>query len=227
MSESSSKGRQNNNPQQSAPTNLTPVTIMVVDTIFAIKSRKLLRVLLDSGSSTTLLNKGCLPKHCKPCQISSSRKVKTLAGTYTSTEVVTMCNTYTSTEVVIISNLRLPEFDKNRNIDQQKALVFQSETCKYDVTFGADFLTIPSIDVKYSTGTMAWFDNELQLRNSHLLETKDFQAMAEIIEVQMEEELFGMDWYDLTCYAVEILDAKYEKVEVDEVTDKLSHLNPQ
>ncbi len=36
-----------------------------------------------------------------------------------------------------------------------------------------------------------------------------------------------MDWYDLTCYAVEILDAKYEKVEVDEVTDQLSHLNPQ
>ena len=54
----------------------TPVTIMVVDTIPSVKSRKLLRVLLDSGSTTTLINKKCLPKHCKPCQISSSRKVK-------------------------------------------------------------------------------------------------------------------------------------------------------
>ncbi len=92
---------------------------------------------------------------------------------------------------------------------------------------GADFLTKTGIDVKYSTGTMEWVDSELRLRNSHLLETKDFQAMAEIIEVQQEEEFFGMDWYDPICYAVEILDAKYEKVDVDEITDQLSHLNPQ
>jgi hypothetical protein len=51
-------------------------------------------------------------------------------------------------------HLRFPEFDKNRNVDQQKALVFQSETCKYDVILGADFLTKTGIDVKYSTGTM-------------------------------------------------------------------------
>jgi hypothetical protein len=179
---------------------------MVVDTISAVRSRKLLKVLLDSGSTTTLINKKCLHKHCKPCPISSSRKVNSLTGTYTSTEVVTMCN------------LRLPEFDKHRNVDQQKALVFQSETCKYDVILGADFLTKTGIDVKYSTGTMEWFDSELQLRNSHLLEIKDFQAMAEIIE----EIFFGMDWYDPTCYAVEILNAKYEKVEIDEVINQLS-----
>ena len=80
---------------------------------------------------------------------------------------------------------------KNRNVDQQKALVFQSETCKYDVILGADFLTKTGIDVKYSTGTMEWFDSELPLRNSHLLETKDFQAMAELTEVQQEEEFLA------------------------------------
>jgi hypothetical protein len=37
---------------------------------------------------------------------------------------------------------------------------------------------------------------------------KEFGAMAGIIEVQQKEELFGMDWYDPTCYATEILDAK-------------------
>ncbi len=49
--------------------------------------------------------------------------------------------------------------------------------------------------------------------------------MAEIIEVQQEEALFGMDWYNPTCSAVEILDVKYEKVEVDEVINQLNHLN--
>ena len=34
-----------------------------------------------------------------------------------------------------------------------------------------------------------------------------------------------MDWYDPTCYATEILDAKYEKVEVDEVINQLNHLS--
>jgi hypothetical protein len=32
--------------------------------------------------------------------------------------------------------------------------------------------------------------------------------MAEIIEVQQKDKLFGMDWHDPTCYASEILDAK-------------------
>jgi hypothetical protein len=92
---------------------------------------------------------------------------------------------------------------------------------------GADFLTKTGIDVKYSTGTIEWFDNELPLRNPHLLEAKDFEAMAHMVEIQQEEEFFGMDWYDPTCYAVEILDAKYEKIDVDEVITHLTHLNSQ
>jgi hypothetical protein len=36
-----------------------------------------------------------------------------------------------------------------------------------------------------------------------------------------------MDLYDPTCYATEILDAKYEKVLVDDVIDQLDHLNAQ
>ena len=61
-------------------TKLTPITIMVVDTISAVKSRRLLKVLLDSGSTTTLINKKCLPKNCKTCKTSTSRMVNTLAG---------------------------------------------------------------------------------------------------------------------------------------------------
>jgi hypothetical protein len=166
---------------------LTSVTILVIDTISSVRSRRLLKVLLDSGSMRTLINKRCLPRHCKPHEISSSRQVNTLAGTYT------------STEVVIMRNLRLPEFDINRNVNQQKALVFQSETCKYDVILGANFLTKTGINVKYSTGTIEWFDNELPLRNPHLHQDKDFETMAEIVEVQQEEALFDMDWYNPTC----------------------------
>jgi hypothetical protein len=61
---------------------------------------------------------------------------------------------------------------------------------------------------------MEWFNNELPLRNPHLLQDKDFEAIAEIVEVQQEEALFGMDWYDPACYAVEILGDKYEKLKL-------------
>jgi hypothetical protein len=40
---------------------LTPVTIMVVDTISSVKSRILLKVLLDSGSTTTMINQKFYP----------------------------------------------------------------------------------------------------------------------------------------------------------------------
>jgi len=80
--------------------------------------------------------------------------------------------------MVIMRNLRLPELDKNRNVDQQKALVFESKTCKYDVILGADFLTKTGIDVKYSTRTIEWLDNELPLRDPYSLTNRDTLAMA-------------------------------------------------
>ncbi len=123
-------------------TNLAPITIMVVDTMSAVKSRRLLKVLLHSGSTTTLINRKCLPKNCKTCKISQSRMVNTLAGSYSTSEMVVMCT------------LRLPELDENHNVDHEKALVFESKTCKYDVILGADFLTKTGIDVKYSTRTI-------------------------------------------------------------------------
>ena len=115
------------NPKKTVLQNLTPVLIMVVDTISSVRSRRLLKILLDSGSTTTLVNKKCLPKKCRPCQISHSRTVNTLAGSYQMSAMVVMLN------------LILPELDKNRNVDQQKALIFQSDTCKYDVILDAVF----------------------------------------------------------------------------------------
>jgi hypothetical protein len=48
---------------------------------------------------------------------------------------------------------------------------------------GAAFLTKTAIDAKYSTGTLEWFDNELPLHNPQLLESKDFEAMAKIVQI--------------------------------------------
>jgi hypothetical protein len=86
---------------------LTPVTIMVVDTISSsVKSRILLKVLLDSGSTTSTINRKRLPRNCQACKISNSRKISSLAS-----------SSSTSSEMVVLCNLRLPELDKHCNVD--------------------------------------------------------------------------------------------------------------
>ncbi len=45
------------NSNKNCPKQLTPVTIMVLDTISSVKSRILLKVLLDSGSTATMINR--------------------------------------------------------------------------------------------------------------------------------------------------------------------------
>jgi hypothetical protein len=57
---------------KNSPKQLTPVTIMVVYTISSVKSRILLKVLLDSGSTATMINRKCLPRNCQTCKISKN-----------------------------------------------------------------------------------------------------------------------------------------------------------
>jgi hypothetical protein len=56
ISEDNGSDKEVDKPTKNVPQNLTPVTIMVVDTISSVRSRRLLKILLDSGSTTTLVN---------------------------------------------------------------------------------------------------------------------------------------------------------------------------
>jgi hypothetical protein len=62
ISEDNGSDKEVDKPEKNVPQNLTPVTIMVVNTISSVRSRRLLKILWDSGSTTTLVNKKCLPK---------------------------------------------------------------------------------------------------------------------------------------------------------------------
>ncbi len=59
----------------------------------------------------------------------------------------TLAGSYTLSETVVLRNLRLPELDKNPNVDQHKALIFDADSCRCDVILGADFLSKTGIDV--------------------------------------------------------------------------------
>jgi hypothetical protein len=95
--------------------------------------------------------------------------------------------------MVVMRKVRLPKFNKNCVVKEQKALVFDGQ-CKYDVIFGADFLSKTGIDIKYSSGIIEWFNNELPMSNPCHLDDKEYLTLAEVLKIKCEaEQLFGMD----------------------------------
>ena len=90
---------------------LTPVTILVAGTVGCCKSQRVIRALIDSGSSRTLISKKVVPKNAQPKEITSKR-FNTLAGPMT------------ASKLVHLRDVRLPELNKNRGMKEQKALVF-------------------------------------------------------------------------------------------------------
>ena len=88
-----------------------------------------MQVLLDSGSTVSMIKRSVLPPKVITKTISETKNISTLAGKLQAQEVVTL------------RDLRLPEFDKNRSISQQKALVFDNDHVRYDIILGTNFLS--------------------------------------------------------------------------------------
>ncbi len=61
-------------------------------------------------------------------------------------------------KVATIQDLRLPKFDKNRHINQQKVLVFDNNNVKYDIILSINLLSKTGFKSNYSEGNMEWFD---------------------------------------------------------------------
>jgi hypothetical protein len=158
-----------------------------------------------------MIKRSALPKGIITKVIGDTKLVRTLADHLKRQEVIRM------------SNLRLPKFDKNRRINQQKVLVFNNDNVKYDIILGTNFLSKTGIKLNYSEGNMEWFDCSIPLRPPGGLDSKEFNTMEDMFHIQVEDEIFGEDW--LECFATEILDAKYEKTDVAEVVKGLTHLN--
>ena len=67
---------------------LTPITIMVVRTIGTLDSKKLLRVLLDPGSTKTMIHCRALPRGTTAVTLEKSKTITMLAGLMNTTTMV-------------------------------------------------------------------------------------------------------------------------------------------
>ena len=113
-----------------------------------------------------MINERVVPKDAVPVSLSRNKTIKTIAGKMDTCKLVHM------------RDIRLPEFDKNRKISHQKALIFDKD-CRYDIIFGADFLTKIGMDIRYSTKSMEWFGNTIKMREPWDLNNQEFLHMAD------------------------------------------------
>lgn len=79
--------------------------------------------------------------------------------------------------MVVMEDIPLPEFDRSHRIHQQRALVFDNDSCKYYTILGTNFLTPCGIHLNYETGTMERFDSTLAMRPSRGLTSLEFDTM--------------------------------------------------
>jgi hypothetical protein len=135
------------------PTDVVPSSIAVVKTMQNQPSGRLLKVLFDSGGTKTFLNSRCLPKGATPTIMTTPLHGITAAGRFTANRMVKL------------KDIILPEFSRTKRIDEQCALVFDSDS-QYDIVFGRDFLLNIGLDTCFSTRTTNWLDQKLPMKKS-------------------------------------------------------------
>ena len=119
--------------------------------------------------------KSALPYNLILKELSTLQDVKTLADRQTAHQVITL------------RDIHLPEFDKNRGISQQKALVFHHDDCKSDIILGTNFLSKVGIKLNYNTGLMEWYDVTLPLHPHRWIDAKECDLMEDMYNIQPKD----------------------------------------
>ena len=120
-----------------------------------------------------MIHRDALPCGIQTKKLSDAQRLKTLAGNFDTSEMVKL------------RDRRLPEFDKNRRIDEQRALVFDTK-CRYDIILGTDFLKKAGIRMNYDTGFMEWFECILPMCDPWGLMSEEFDNMVDSLLIQQK-----------------------------------------
>ena len=107
---------------------LSPTALILVRVIGDLECKRMLRILLDSGGTYTLVNKRAIPQGAKILAISNPASKTTAAGNFTPKEKVR------------IRDLYLPELNKSKKHYVGTFEVFDSPNCPHDIIIGRDLL---------------------------------------------------------------------------------------
>ena len=188
------------------PTAKIPTSMLIAHDINGVTSMRLLRVLFDSGSDATMIHRGSLPRSCQPYSLTETIRSNTTAGTFNTDSWVSL------------NDVVLPEFDRNKHIPHHHALVFDGNV-RYDLILGRDFLNKIGIRLHHDTDEMEWLGTKVEMK-SHTQMSNTHFLYSFMYEEYEEDDI-------LDCFTAQILDAKYEKVNTDQLAEKQIHLTPR
>lgn len=178
------------------------MSFLVAKEINGKTSMRLLRVLFDSGGSSTWIHAKALPNGCTPTRCSNPLRSQTIAGTFESDKFVQLLE------------ITLPEFDRNKKIESQGAFVFDGNSA-YDLILGRDFLEKVGIKIDFNNTIIQWLGTTVKM--------KDESSRTIVAESDWEstlEEPFS------DSLANTILDAKYDAWTPEQVGEAQTHLTP-
>ena len=192
------------------PDDLVPATVLFANRIQNQPSLCLMTVLFDSGATSTIIHRRCLPPGAVPHTMDQPIRTQTVMGTKENRLWIE------------IDECRLPEFDQSKRIDgKQQAFVMEGE-CRYDMIMGHDFLHKVEMNLDFKNKVSQWMGKTIAMRSSKSVATV-LDQFYEAAEAELEE----LDHDDQEQQVAEILDAQYQKVNVRAVADEQTHLTSQ
>ena len=159
------------------------------------RKMKHLRVLLDSGASGSMIHSSFID----PQQINSQDK----------TQWATMSGTFVTRGRVKVG-LKLPEFDPGITIKTRLNVTDQKGS--YDIILGRDILRKLGITLDFKNSKITMQEYTVDMKPYHCTRNTHYE-IKEPVSMEMEMERFKR-----------ILDAKYEKADLEKIVDESTHL---
>jgi Aspartyl protease len=129
---------------------LRSVGHMRVNRIHNSPSGKVLKVLFDTGSDKTLINKSALPKQAIPAKDKNPPNITRLH------------DTKPLDRYVMLDGIHFPEFSPTTKVAKSiKAAVFDNKHSSYDVIIGMDIMQPLGFRIDCSTLTISWNENTI------------------------------------------------------------------
>jgi hypothetical protein len=180
---------------------LAPITLLSCQTIQGQYCDRPLVVLMDGGSSGTLLNRRVLPAGACPSRSERKQITTTASGSFDTSLSVTL------------KNVKLSEFSNGRRLDHISSRIFDSPTCQYDIILGRDFLRLAGISMSWQTNTITWIDRTVPMKTPHHYDNRMYRNLE---YDQNMDELYE---------SKTILERKYKKVTPKECADEQHHMS--
>ena len=176
---------------------LAPIVFARVNTHAKIATPKTVKVLLDSGGSTTLIASR-YTENLETVKLNNPTAFSTIAGTATTDSKVKL-------------QFSLPEFHDDRIIEWNAHVAKQLGN--YDMIIGRDLLEELGIDISFNRMECEWDESTIPMKSIDATPETSYHIRDE----------GPVD--DVTARIRKILDAKYQKANIDDVIAVQKHLN--